>query len=70
MRDRAQRPRQVTDLLGEGKLPPQAPEIEQAILGSLLIDCERSMSEVGDLLLPEAFYVHAHSIIFTVIRDL
>ena len=70
MRDRAQRPRQVTDLLGEGKLPPQAPEIEQAILGSLLIDCERSMSEVGDLLLPEAFYVNAHSVIFTAIRDL
>lgn len=61
---------QMFDPQSEGKLPPQAPDLEQAILGSMLIDCERSISEVGDLLIPEAFYVHAHSIIFTAIRDL
>jgi replicative DNA helicase len=61
-------PRNLNTFMEQGKLPPQAPEIEQAILGSMLIDCTRSMSEVGDLLLPEAFYVHAHSIIFSAIR--
>ena len=70
MRERVATRRPVPLTNNDAKLPPQAPDLEQAILGSMLIDCERSMSEVGDLLMPEAFYVHAHSLLFTAIRDL
>lgn len=54
----------------EGKLPPQAPDIEQAILGAILIEWQTAMAEVGDALREEVFYVHAHGIIFRAIHDL
>lgn len=54
----------------DAKLPPQAPEIEQAILGVLLFKDEHGMAEVGDLLRPEVFYVRAHQLIYAAIADL
>jgi replicative DNA helicase len=50
--------------LEEGKLPPQAPELEQAILGAILYNDDMGMAEVSDLLRPEVFYVHAHQLIY------
>jgi len=49
--------------LEAGKLPPQAPELEQAILGAALLDY-RAMADVG-FLKPEHFYVDAHKRIWT-----
>jgi replicative DNA helicase len=46
-----------------GQLPPQAPEMEQAVLGSILLD-QRALSEVSDFLEPEHFYVTVHSTIY------
>jgi replicative DNA helicase len=38
-----------------GKLPPQAVELEEAVLGAMLLERE-ALSTVIDILSPEAFY--------------
>ncbi|MCO5249136.1 MAG: replicative DNA helicase [Chitinophagales bacterium] len=52
-----------------GKLPPQARELEEAVIGALLIDKE-ALNEVIDILKSEVFYVEAHKIIFNAINQL
>lgn len=46
-----------------GKIPPQARELEEAVLGAILIERD-AILETTDILKPEMFYVEAHSIIF------
>lgn len=55
--------------LNQGVLPPQALEIEQAVLGALLID-NSALSEVIDILHKDAFYKEEHKHIFEAIRAL
>ena len=55
--------------LQQGKLPPQAIELEEAVLGAMLID-KKGVDEVIDLLEPEAFYKTAHQNIFESIFNL
>lgn len=55
--------------LERGKLPPQAVDLEEAILGAMLID-KKGVDEVIDLLKPEAFYVEKHGYIFEAVRSL
>lgn len=62
--------RQQATPVEHGQVPPQAPDIEQAILGSMLLSCTRAMSEVGDLLTAEVFFVHEHGLIYTTIADM
>lgn len=50
------------------KLPPQARDIEEVVLGALMIE-ESAMDEVIDILRPESFYVDAHQLIFEAMRD-
>jgi len=45
------------------KLPPQAIDFEEAVLGAILID-KNAMAEVGDILSPEVFYKESHKEIF------
>lgn len=52
-----------------GKIQPQAPELEEAVLGALMVDVT-SLSHVVDLLKPEVFYVLAHQIIYRAILNL
>ena len=52
-----------------GHLPPQAIEIEQVVLGALLIDTE-AFGIVSEILSPETFYDSRHKNIFTAIRSL
>ena len=52
-----------------GKLPPQALELEQVILGALLID-KRSFDDVIDILKEEFFYKKENQIIFKAIYNL
>ncbi len=52
-----------------GKLQPQAIELEQAVLGALMIDNE-SLSDAIDALRPEYFYDPKHQQIFTAIITL
>tara|TARA_B100000287_G_scaffold406883_1_gene431759 strand:- start:112 stop:1587 length:1476 start_codon:yes stop_codon:yes gene_type:complete len=53
----------------EGKLQPQAIELEQAVLGALMIDNE-SLSDAIDSLHAEYFYVTKHQKIFEAIINL
>ena len=55
--------------LQQGKIPPQALNLEEAVLGAMLID-KKGVDEVIDILQPEAFYKTAHQHIFKVIYQL
>lgn len=55
--------------LEKGKLPPQAIELEEAVLGALMID-KKGVDEAIDMLTPETFYKDAHSHIFEAIYEL
>ena len=48
-------PRPVSSL-EKGKIPPQNLELEEAVLGGMLVD-KRGVDEVIDILSDEAFYV-------------
>ncbi len=52
-----------------GKIPPQARELEQAVLGALMLDKD-ALSIVIDILKPESFYEDAHQKIFYAIHRL
>lgn len=52
-----------------GKMPPQAVEIEEAVLGALMLEKDAVIAVI-DILKIDAFYKEAHSKIFKVIVDL
>ncbi len=55
--------------LEKGKIPPQAIELEEVVLGAMMID-KKGVDEVIDILSPEAFYKEAHKHIFEAIFKL
>ena len=55
--------------LEKGKLPPQAVDLEEAVLGAMMID-KKGVDEVIDILQPDAFYKDAHKYIFEAIVTL
>ncbi|RKF03801.1 primary replicative DNA helicase [Tenacibaculum lutimaris] len=55
--------------LEKGKLPPQALELEEAVLGAMMID-KKGIDEVIDILHPEAFYDKRHQEIYDAIYAL
>ena len=52
-----------------GKLPPQAIDIEEAVLGAVMLEKD-AIHEVIELLKPESFYKETHSKIYQAILDL
>ena len=69
-RKRSQQPTVIKVGANEtGKLPPQAPELEEAVLGALMIEKD-AYGTVADLLRPEVFYNDKHRLIFEAIRAL
>lgn len=55
--------------LQKGKLPPQATELEEVVLGAMMID-KKGVDEAIDILSPDAFYKDAHKHIFEAIHVL
>lgn len=55
--------------LEKGKLPPQATDLEEAVLGAMMID-KKGVDEVIDILQSDAFYKEEHKYIFTAIFQL
>ena len=56
------------NLLDAGKLPPQAPELEEAVIGAILLeDC---ISSVSLILHPDSFYIQKHSQIYKAVLRL
>ncbi len=52
-----------------GKMPPQALELEEAVLGALMLEKE-AFTLVGELLKPECFYKDSHQKIYAAIQNL
>lgn len=52
-----------------GKVPPQAKEMETAVLGAIMLERD-AYDMVAEILKPECFYVEAHQIIFKSMRSL
>ncbi|TDO94009.1 replicative DNA helicase [Flavobacterium sp. 245] len=55
--------------LEKGKLPPQVIDLEEAVLGAMMID-KKGVDDVIDILQPDAFYKDAHKHIFEAILQL
>jgi len=55
--------------LEKGKIPPQAIDLEEVVLGAMMID-KKGVDEVIDILSPDAFYKEAHKHIFEAIFKL
>lgn len=54
--------------MGLGKIPPQAVDMEEAVIGAMLL--EKSALDVLDSLRAEDFYVEAHKVIYQAIHEL
>jgi replicative DNA helicase len=60
-------PRDISESLG--KLPPQARDLEEAVLGALMLE-KNALNAVVEFLKPEHFYSDAHREIYQAIIDL
>jgi replicative DNA helicase len=54
---------------GLDKLPPQVIDLEEVVLGSMMLDKD-AVSEVIDILTPDSFYLEKNQLIFKAIHDL
>ena len=52
-----------------GKLPPQAVDIEQIVLGAMMLE-KNAVSKTIDILKPASFYDPKHQYIYAAIREL
>jgi replicative DNA helicase len=52
-----------------GKIPPQARELEEAVLGAILLE-KGAFDTIIEILKPECFYVEAHQMIFRSMQNL
>ena len=67
--DRRSRITNPTPYSGLGKLPPQAIDLEEAVLGALMLEKD-ALSSVIDILKADVFYKDSHQKIFAAIRTL
>ncbi|MFN4082826.1 MAG: replicative DNA helicase [Bacteroidia bacterium] len=51
------------------KLPPQAPDLEEAVLGALMLE-KHAITIVVEILKPESFYKETHAIVYKAILEL
>jgi len=59
----------ISQLPDLGKVPPQAIDMEEAVLGAIMLEKEAVIA-ILDILKPESFYKEAHRKIFKAISDL
>ena len=55
--------------LEKGKIPPQAVDLEEVVLGAMMID-KKGVDEVIDILSVDSFYKDSHKFIFEAILQL
>lgn len=55
--------------VGHGKLPPQVLDLEESVLGALMIERD-ALTTVIDILQPQSFYKESHQKIYKAIQDL
>ncbi|WP_091511265.1 replicative DNA helicase [Flexibacter flexilis] len=61
--------RETSAVLNTARKPPQAIELEEAVLGALMVEKD-ALTTVIDILQPESFYVDKHARIYEAIRAL
>ena len=59
----------ISPMVDLGKLQPQARDLEEAVLGALMLEKD-AYSIISDILKPECFYEYKHQLIYTAIVDL
>lgn len=52
-----------------GKIPPQVRELEEAVLGAILLE-KSAFDTVTEILKPECFYVESHQMIYRSMQSL
>lgn len=69
--ERKKRQRREVDLttMVYGKVPPQAKDVEEAILGAIMLD-KSAYDRAAEMMTPESFYVEAHSRIYRAMQTL
>ncbi|MEO2062027.1 MAG: replicative DNA helicase [Christiangramia sp.] len=55
--------------LEKGKIPPQAIDLEEVVLGAMMID-KKGVDEIIDILHADAFYKNAHKLIYGAVKKL
>ena len=70
-KERTQRRKSAVDLgtMVYGKIPPQAKDLEEAVLGAIMLEKD-AFDNVVEILKPECFYVEAHQRIFKAMQGL
>src|SRR5690349_17409169 len=70
-KDRKQKRRSSIDLgtMVYGKVPPQAKDLEEAVLGAIMLE-KNAFDTVVEILKPECFYVEAHQRIYRAMQSL
>ncbi len=71
-KDKKIRRKPLADMGGNmifGKIPPQAKELEEAVLGAIMLE-KTAFDTVAEILKPECFYVEAHQHIFKAMQSL
>lgn len=66
---RAKKPVYSLDYSDHGRVPPQAPDLEEAVLGAMMLE-QNALTDVIDILKPETFYKESHQKIFSAIHEL
>ncbi|HSG68731.1 MAG TPA: DnaB-like helicase N-terminal domain-containing protein, partial [Bacteroidales bacterium] len=68
-RKRVRKAAESTPMLDHGRVPPQATDLEEAVLGAIMLEKD-ALTAVIDVLKPEVFYKEAHQEIFKAIVEL
>ena len=70
-KDRKQRRKGAIDVstMVYGKVPPQAKDLEEAVLGAIMLE-KSAFDTIAEILKPECFYVEAHQRIFKCMQGL
>ncbi|MEB3330839.1 MAG: DnaB-like helicase N-terminal domain-containing protein, partial [Candidatus Sericytochromatia bacterium] len=69
IRKRVRKSPEQVPLLDHGRVPPQAVDLEEAVLGAIMLEKD-ALTAVIDVLKPEVFYKEAHQEIFRAITEL
>ncbi|MCK4569928.1 MAG: replicative DNA helicase [Bacteroidales bacterium] len=65
-RKRVRKAPEATSILDQGRVPPQAVDLEEAVLGAVMLEKD-ALTAVIDILKPEVFYKEAHRVIYDAI---
>ena len=68
-RKRVRKVQETGSAYDHGRIPPQAIDLEEAVLGAIMLEKD-ALTAVIDILKPEVFYKEAHNAIFSAIVQL